>query len=192
MPERDASGDTWHVLQRREMLDARPWLRVFLEIVRLPNGSVIDNFSAVEMPEYVNVVAVTRDGRAVLTHGYKHGLRRTSYHLPGGYLEPGEAPQEAAQRELLEETGYIAERWEALGSFVVDGNRGCGTGHLFLATAAYAVTEPDSGDLEEAAVGLLELDDVLNATRQGGIGVLSNAAAIGLALVTLRSRPMGE
>jgi ADP-ribose pyrophosphatase len=102
--------------------------------------------------------------------------------LPAGYVEQGEDPLAAARRELLEETGYVADEWVSLGSFTNNGNRGCGVGHLFRARQAQKVAEPDAGDLEEMEIGLMGLDEVIDAVRRGDVAVLSVAAAIGLAV----------
>jgi ADP-ribose pyrophosphatase len=128
----------------------------------------------------VVVVALTPDGQVVVARNYKHGPRRVCLNLPAGYVEPGEEPLATARRELLEETGYVAEEWISLGGFASDGNRGCGTGHLFLARGAQKVAEPDAGDLEEMEIGLMSLDEVMDAVRRGDVAVLSVAAAIGL------------
>lgn len=182
----------WETLARREVLDRRPWLRVWSEDVLLPDGRVIEDFSTIEMPDYAMVVALTDDGLVVAERNYKHGPRRVGLHLPAGYLEPGEDPLAAARRELLEETGYAAERWATLGSFAIDGNRGGGTGHFFLAHGARLVAPPDAGDPEEIAVELLPLDALLAATRNGEINVLSVAAAIGLAAAVAKGSATPE
>ena len=178
---------SWETIARREVLDRRPWLRVWSEDVRLPDGRVIADFSTIEMPDFVVIVALTTDGFVVAERNYKHGPRRVGLHLPAGYLETGEDPLAAAQRELLEETGYAAEDWAPLGHFVNDGNRGCGTGHYFLARGAHQIAPPDAGDLEEIAVELHTLDALLAATRSGEVNVLSIATAIGLAHAALTS-----
>jgi ADP-ribose pyrophosphatase len=177
----------WEVIARREVLDRRPWLRVWSEDVRLPDGRVIEDFSTLEMPDYAMAVALTGDGLVVAERNYKHGPGRVGLHLPAGYLEPGEEPLAAAQRELLEETGYAATDWTSLGSFAIDGNRGGGTGHFFLARGARQIAAPDAGDLEEIAVVLLPLAALLAATRSGEVQVLSIAAALGLASAALGS-----
>lgn len=179
----------WEVVARREVLDRRPWLRVWSEDVRLPDGRVIADFSTIEAPDFVVIVALTTENLVVAERNYKHGPRRVGLHLPAGYLEPGETPLLAAQRELLEETGYAADDWMPLGSFVVEGNRGFGTSFFFLARGARQVVPPDAGDLEEIVVTLLPLDALVAATRTGEVNVLSIAAAIGLAVATLAERP---
>jgi ADP-ribose pyrophosphatase len=106
--------------------------------------------------------------------------------LPAGYLEPDEDPLEAAKRELLEETGYVAEYWSFLGAFCADGNRGCGRAHIYLATGARRVAEPDSGDLEEMVIDLMAMSELFDAIRRGETPVLGIVAALGLAAEALR------
>ncbi len=179
----------WEVVARREVLDRRPWLRVWSEDVRLPDCRVIADFSTIDAPDFVVIVALTTDHLVVAERNYKHGPRRVSLHLPAGYLEPGEDPLLAAQRELLEETGYAADEWSPLGSFVSDGNRGNGTGHFFLARGACRIASPNAGDLEEIAVTLQPLAALVAATRNGEVNVLAIAAAIGLAVAALSKYP---
>jgi ADP-ribose pyrophosphatase len=181
----------WETTARREVLDRRPWLRVWSEDVRLPDGRVIADFSTIEMPDFVMVVALTEEGLVVAERNYKHGPRRVGLHLPAGYVEPGEDPLLAAQRELLEETDYAAAEWTPLGTFVNDGNRGSGSGFYFLARGAREAATPDAGDLEEIEVVLLPLATLLAATRTGEVAVLSTAAALGLAKASLDSQGRG-
>jgi ADP-ribose diphosphatase len=178
----EAKPRPWVTLARHELLDRRPWVRVWSEAVQLPDGRVVEDFSTIELPDYAVVVALTPDGRVVVERNYKHGPRRVCLNLPAGYLERGEEPLAAARRELLEETGYVAEEWVSLGGFANDGNRGCGTGFFYLARGARQVAQPDAGDLEEMAVDLMGLDDLVRAVRRGEVAVLSIAAAIGLAM----------
>ena len=79
----------------------------------------------------------------------------------------------------------MATEWEPLGRFVNDGNRGSGSGHLYLARNATPVAEPNSGDLETVTIQLMSLDELLRAAQDGDVGDIPNAAAIGLAAVRL-------
>ena len=175
----------WRVRRRQLALNADPWLRVWQEDLQLPNGRMVDGFYTVDMPDYVVIVATTTDDAILTLRGYKHGPRRVCTSLPAGFIEPGEDPLDAARRELREETGYAAEQWETLGHFVNDGNRGSGSGHLYLARGATPIAEPDSGDLETVTVELRSLNDLLRAALDGEIGDIPNAAALGLAAVRL-------
>jgi len=187
MTENDNDAQDWYVRRSELVLNGDPWLRVWHEDLQLPDGREVDRFFTIEMPDYVVIVATTMDDRILTLRGYKHGPRRVCTSLPAGFIEAGEAPLDAARRELLEETGYEAERWEPLGSFVNDGNRGGGSGHLFLARGARLVAEPNSGDLETVTVELFTLADLLQAARDGEIGDIPNAAALGLAAARLAS-----
>jgi ADP-ribose pyrophosphatase len=183
----------WKTVARREVLDAHPWLSVWEEDLELPAGRRVEGYYTVEMPDYVVIVALTIDGHVVVERGYRHGPRRICLTLPAGYIEHGEEPLAAARRELLEETGYVADQWQALGSFTSNGNRGCGVAHMFLAQHARQVAEPDAGDLEEMVIELMSLPRLTQAVQQGEVAELAAAAAICLALSTqLRSMTFSD
>jgi ADP-ribose pyrophosphatase len=175
----------WRVRRRQLTLNADPWLRVWKEDLALPDERMVDGFFTIEMPDYVVAVATTATGEILTQRGYKHGPRRVCTSLPAGFIESGEEPIDAAKRELLEEAGYVADKWELLGCFVSDGNRGSGSGHLYLARHATPVAEPNSGDLETVTIESISLDALLRAIQEGEIGDIPNAAAIGLAAVRL-------
>ncbi len=172
----------WRTLARSVLLSRPPWLEVTAERVELHDGTVVEDFLQLRTRDFVMVVAWTEDDRALLVRSYKHGVRRVSLALPAGYIEPDEAAADAAKRELLEETGYAAAAWTPLGSYVVDGNYGMGTEHVFLARGARKVQEPDSGDLEEIELVLVTRGALVAALRSGEVAQLASAAAIALAL----------
>lgn len=182
----------WTTRSRRTLLDRRPWLTVESHVVELPNGDVIEDWPWVESRTFANVVAVTGDGRFLLFRQTKYAVAGPTLGPVGGYLEAGEDPLDGAMRELLEETGYEAAEWASLGVYAVDGNRGCGVGHFFLASGARKVAEPDADDLEEQELLLLTRDEVEAALVTGGFGVMSWAAVVALALVTLDRREDGR
>jgi len=172
----------WETLKRRRIFSDLPWIDLSVERVRIPNGKVVQNFYQVGLPEYAIVVAYTVDGHLVMERQYKHGARQVSLEFPAGYLELSEEPLRGAQRELLEETGYAAPTWYRLGSFVVDGNRGCGKAHMFMARGARKVRTPAVGDTEELEVLLMTPRGVRDALRKGDITLLSSALAAALAI----------
>lgn len=173
----------WEVVDRECLVDAAPWMQVWKETVRLPDGREIDDFFTVAQPDHVMVFAITRDDRVICLWHYKHGSRDVNLSFPAGYLADGEDPLNTARRELLEETGYVADEWRELGSFTVDGNRGNGRAHYFLARGATKVTEPDSGDLEEIRLELVPFSEVKEKLAIG-ISTLDAAAIVGLALLS--------
>ena len=156
-----------------------------VESVRLPGGEVIDDFYVVKLPDYVVVLALTKTNDVAAVRQYKHSLGRVILTLPAGYVEEGEDALACARRELLEETGFVAGDWRALGSFVVDGNRGCGRAYLFLANGARICQVPAERDvLEEVEVRLMRRQELRAAILHGQIPLLASVAAIGIALST--------
>jgi ADP-ribose pyrophosphatase len=173
----------WKVLRKDLLLAREPWLKVYQEQVELPSGRILDDFYRVVLPDFAVAMARTQSGEIVMVRGYKHGLGRVILSPPAGLVEPGEDPLRAAQRELLEETGYVAPSWEPLGRFVVDGNRQCGTMHLFLARNAYLARPPQVDDTENLHVELLHPTRLVEALRAGEIGNLAGAGSVAMALV---------
>ena len=181
----------WKTLARRTLLQCGKYLTVESHTVQLPDGRVIDDWPYVITPDYINVVPVTPEGQFLCFRQTKYALDGTSLAPVGGYIEPGEEPLLAAQRELREEMGYEAAEWVDLGSYRVGANRGIATGHLFLALGARCVAEPHSDDLEEQELLLLSQTEVEEALSRGEFKVLSWAANVALALQHLRGPDKG-
>ena len=179
----------WTVLSRQELLDRRPWLCVAAEHVRLPNGHEIPDFYTIEMPEWVQVFAVDGENQVAMIEHYKHGAGMTSLELPAGYIDPGETPEQAARRELLEETGLEADEWRYLGRYFIDGNRGCGATHVFLARGVRQAASPTLEATEIIAQRLLPLDEVRRLWLGGQLYNLGTLGAVGLALAILEREP---
>ncbi|NLE46085.1 MAG: NUDIX hydrolase [Chloroflexi bacterium] len=177
--------EQWKTLASRTILDRGKYLRVEERTLELPGGRLIDAWPWVVTPDYANVVAVTPQGLFVCFRQVKYGVEGTSLAPVGGYLEPDEEPLAAARRELLEETGYRAPTWHRLGSYQVDGNRGMGMAHMFLALDAVHVTSIQPDDLEEQELVLLTLGEVSDALVSNEFKVLPWATAMALALLML-------
>lgn len=172
----------WHTLACKVLLTFPRFLRVESHTVQTPTGQIIEEWSWVETPDYINVAIVTAEGQWLCFRQTKYGYEGLSLAPVGGYMEAGETPLAAAQREVLEETGYQAEQWIPLGSYRVDANRGAGTAHLFLATGAVKVTDPTADDLEPQELLLLSREEVEQAVANGEFKVLAWAAVMSLAL----------
>lgn len=171
----------WEVVGRREVYACPPWISLELQQVRLPDGRLVDDYHRIVLPDYSVMFIETDDGRIVVERQYKHGVGAVTLTLPGGLVAAGEDPLVGAQRELLEETGYVAEDWRSLGSYVQNSNYAGSRGHLYAAKRARRVCEPQSGDLENIEILLMTRADLLAAVRRNEIQVTSFVAAIALA-----------
>jgi ADP-ribose pyrophosphatase len=172
----------WKTHSRRVVFNQPPWLQVEYHEVELPDGRIIPDWTWIKTPDYINVIVETETGQFLCFRQRKYAVADPMLALVGGYIETGEAPLAAAQRELREETGYITDEWINLGAYVVDPNRGCATGNLFLARHARQVYAIDSDDLEEQEILLMSRDELESALNRGEFKILAWAAAVAFAL----------
>ena len=171
----------WKIVSKRTVYEHR-FLTLESHEVELPDGEVIPDWPWVIIPDAVNVIAETVDGDFLCFRQTKYAVEGTTLAPVGGMMDPGEDPLEAAQRELLEETGYIAAAWSSLGSYRVGPNRGIHIMHLYLAQGAKRVAEPDSDDLEDQQLLRLSRAELESALDGGEFKMLAWAMTIALAL----------
>ncbi|MBG0770845.1 MAG: NUDIX hydrolase [Anaerolineaceae bacterium] len=175
--------ESWKTIKREPILDLSPFLKIEQHSVVLPDGQVIDKWPWIITPDFVNIAVITTEGDYLVFRQTKYSVKGTTLAPVGGYIEPGEEPLAAAKRELLEETGFAAEHWENLGEFSVDGNRGNGIAHFFLAREAHSVAERDADDLEEQEMLFLSRAEVEAAVARGAFKVLPWQTVMALALL---------
>jgi 8-oxo-dGTP pyrophosphatase MutT (NUDIX family) len=141
--------EPWEVLDSRYAYRDR-WLSVRSDTVRVPNGTILSPYHTIEFPEWVCAIALSPGQEIVLIEEYRHGIARNSFELPCGTPdEEGEDLLVATRRELLEETGYAADEWHALGSATANTARQNNRVHSFLAFDARKVAEQalDAGEI---------------------------------------------
>ena len=122
-------------------------LDVFRHEMEDAEGRPLGEGFTIECPDWVSVVPVSDDGRVALVRQYRHGIDAFTLEVPGGVIDPGESPDAAAARELVEETGWVAGSLEPLGwthpNPPIQSNRH----FMFLARGAHparaAIDDPD-------------------------------------------------
>jgi len=125
--------------------------------------------TVLDVPAWVNVVALTRERRVVVVRQYRFGSGEITVEIPGGVIDLGEEPEAAARRELVEETGYTAARWTALGPVEPNPAFQNNLCHHYLAEDARRTHALELDPGEDIVVDTLSPDELVAAIRQGSI-----------------------
>lgn len=174
----------WQTLEQQEILKVPGRFTVRVEKVLLPDQRVIDDFYKVDICDAVMLFVETEDGKIVCERQYKHGPGAVTYTLPAGHMDPGETPEQAASRELREETGYGCEGWQYIGSFVNTSNQGCGTLFVLKGTGAKLMFDPEpEHDYEDIEIVLLSRDEIKQAVAAGEFRVMSDLGSLALCML---------
>ena len=147
----------WTTLESRYIIQ-RPWLTARVDKVQLPDGCINPEHYVLEYPEWVNIIAITTEGEFVMVRQYRHAMDVV--------LEEGEAPLQAAQRELLEETGYGRGTWREIMTVGQNPSICDNITHCFLAEGVERVSDQHLDASEDIAVLLLSRDEVEAMLRE--------------------------
>ena len=102
----------------RSVIYRSPWVNLYLDAVKFPNGRLIENFHLLDFPRAAVTAIVENDSGSILfARICRYTSGATEWELPAGGMEPGETEIDAARREVLEETGYTSQNHELLYSY---------------------------------------------------------------------------
>ncbi len=135
-------------------------------------------YYSLRVPDFAVVVALTEDERMLAVRQYRPSVEQYTVELPSGLVDPGETPLQTARRELLEETGYVAENMGLLGPLFPEAGRLGNQSWTCFARAVRKTAEPEAG-IEVIAYSMEELGA---AIRQGAF---SHAPHVGAVLVAM-------
>jgi ADP-ribose pyrophosphatase len=156
----------FRVRRAREIFQGRV-LRLVLRDVDLPNGRRA-TLQVVEHPGAVAILPVFDDGDVLLIRQFRPSIGRELYEIPAGTLEPGERPLATARREIVEETGYRAERWQKLAEFYTAPGFCTELMHLFVARDLSPARAPGDAD-EIIRTARMPLARALELARRGRV-----------------------
>lgn len=172
-------------LVKRDYVYEGKLIRVRRDRVELENG-VQATREIVEHPGAVVIIALDENDRVLLVRQYRSAVGHETLELPAGTLDkPGEAPEAAARRELLEETGHRARRWEAVTRFYPSPGINTEVMYLYLArelVASEQATEEDESIQVESlplgeAVKLAERGEIQDAKTMVGLLLMARRLA---------------
>ena len=113
-----------------------------------------------EAPDWVNVIPRLPDGRLVMVRQWRYGTASPTLEIPGGMIDPGEEAEEAAGRELIEETGYRAGSLQILGSVEPNPSFLANRCTTYLATDLERLGPPQGDGEEEIEIVLVPLTEI--------------------------------
>ena len=158
----------WPFVREERQID----FQIFVARVKVashPTSTSEHRFTVLEGADWTNVIAITESHEVVLIRQYRHGTDSVTLEIPGGAVDAGESHHNAAARELLEETGYVAQTWTELGRVHPNPalqNNVCST---WLAEGARLESKPMLDEGEAIEVKTVPLADVRRLIAEGTI-----------------------
>jgi ADP-ribose pyrophosphatase len=134
-----------------------------------PRTNRTHDFFILESSPWVNIIPLTPQDDVVLVNQYRHGIQSVTLEIPGGLVEPDDTPEEAAHRELLEETGYRCESLIPLGTVHPNPAIQNNLCYTFLARGVYPAEGQNQDEREDIEVVLKPLSEIPRLIREGTI-----------------------
>jgi len=176
---------SWKQLDRKTLVDTK-FLKVYQDTVELPNKKIFDDYTVVKFNDPVVIVGVDENNRVLTITEYRYAHDQILFSLPAGAIDAGESPIEAAERELLEETGYTADTFELVGELYEYPTKAAHTTRVVRATNIKKVAEPRHEPTEFIEnIQLQDIETLKKAIRSNEIKTAVAVSSLCLALPEL-------
>lgn len=153
-------NEKWKVIDS-EYIAREPWFTVRRECLELPNGSRVPRYFIFEYPEWINVVAVTRERKFVFISQYRPALGESRYEIVAGVCDAEDTSMlDAAKRELLEETGFGGGKWREMMTISANPATQTNLTHCFVAEGVEQVSTQHLDATEDLTSYEFSVDEV--------------------------------
>jgi ADP-ribose pyrophosphatase len=175
--------DSVKVLESRTIYEKQG--RVVVEdVLEFADGSRHEWIYFKVLGNAVAIAAFTQDGKMILTKQYRHPFGKMILDMPAGGMKDGETPEQAALRELEEETGYTAEKLEWIGRFTwAPGAMGPATVEIFFTNSLKSKGSFDRGEITD--IERVDFKKVLDGVLRGDY--IDSALVIATLLVAVKN-----
>lgn len=172
---------TWKLLNSK-YVHKGPWATLRTDKCEMPDGRIVEEYFVLEYPNWVNAVALTRQGKILMVTQYRHAANIVSLEIPGGVIDGDEKPEEAMRRELLEETGYQFDNMEPLCTIYANPSTANNKTFCYLATGGIKVQEQALDEHEELVIEEYTIDEVKQLLADNKIAQALHCTALFYAL----------
>jgi 8-oxo-dGTP pyrophosphatase MutT (NUDIX family) len=146
----------------------------------------MEPYYVIEVPDWTNMVIITKDEKIVLVKQYRHALGTTTLELPGGMLEKDELPMTSAIREMQEETGYVSEEVEFLMQISPNPALNNNIAYFFLARNAEKLTSTNFDPFEDIIIETYSKEELKQLLSEGKLQHGVQLGAIYQAMLQLK------
>lgn len=175
--------EKWRTIRSESLLKDR-WIDVRADYCVTPGGQEISPYYVLSYPDWIHIVAITADDRLVLVRQYRHAAGDFFTEVPAGAVEKTDSDiEQAARRELEEETGFTAKSWRHVSTLHANPASHTNRVHIYLALDAVCDQQQrlDHGE-EGLSVHVIPVAQVLAKLPTGFIGQAMHVSSILLAL----------
>jgi ADP-ribose pyrophosphatase len=154
----------WKIIQR-ELIFQNPWIELHQDKVETRTGKVMD-YTWYKSSDVAVIVPFLEKDNLVMIRQYRYPLGKVLLEFPAGHIEYGESPAKTAKRELLEETGYVANRIDYMYRYHPSVSKSSQLVYIFRASDLTEEKANNDGGEDIIKTEIISVDDLENMIKQ--------------------------